>query len=466
VLAAVKKLSDKFQREGFKRRNLKVPGYSDRAIKLALNSLASTGYLDCDERRGPQGYSYSLVERPEITGLGIELCPLPDSEKSPANSKEIAGKPGDAQYCPMPDNEGKVVYAGKSGPGYDVYIGNRLARTGHARSFFHNPFYKERDPVERFEEYLDGMLQNSEEWRRELEALWGKTLGCWCPGKRTKKKVLTADRPHVCHGQVLLKALRAMGTNGQNADYPVESAGLQGKRPIAQTGNGKVDNCMHAPEGYDPFNQDPPGVPIPYVCSECWDYQEACYGLPDSEEELERWQAEGTPPEDDPINQPEDFKNLRPSEQHPCSTGLRTTSRPGRRRRKAPTRSSTTSSARPASTSPTGSSKAPCRWQGTTPRPRRAQLALQARQERTGGGEETVSTPMPRRLMCKECVCDRPRLVLTEDPSRPEGRANYAYVRVVRVLLSAASRQWRERRGERLVRVPHSPYWRLEREDS
>jgi len=176
VLAAVKKLSDKFQREGFKRRNLMVPGYSDRAIKLALNSLASTGYLDCDERRGPQGYSYSLVERPEITGLGIELCPLPDSEKSPANSKEIAGKPGDAQYCPMPDNEGKVVYAGKSGPGYDVYIGNRLARTGHARSFFHNPVYKERDPVERFEEYLDGMLQNSEEWRRELEALRGKTL--------------------------------------------------------------------------------------------------------------------------------------------------------------------------------------------------------------------------------------------------------------------------------------------------
>src|SRR3712207_8518678 len=48
-------------------------------------------------------------------------------------------------------------------------------------------------------------------------------------------------------------------------------------------------------------------------------------------------------------------------------------------------------------------------------------------------------------------------LVLTEDPPRPEGRANYAYVRVVRVLLSAASWQWRERRGERLVRVPHSP---------
>jgi len=67
------------------------------------------------------------------------------------------------------------------------------------------------------------------------------------------------------------------------------------------------------------------------VCSECWDYQEACYGLPDSEEELERWQAEGTPPEDDPINQPEDFKNLRPSEQHALLDWIEDNLAPGKK---------------------------------------------------------------------------------------------------------------------------------------
>jgi hypothetical protein len=67
---------------------------------------------------------------------------------------------------------------------------------------------------------------------------------------------------------------------------------------------------------------------------------------------------------------------------------------------------------------------------------------------------------MSERLMCKGCTCDRPKLALTEDPHRPPGRPNYAYVRALRTMLSAAERDWRQRTGSTLKRVAHPPYFR------
>jgi DNA primase len=107
VLHAIKDLHEQLHKSGFRRRDLKVPGVSDRTIKEVLKSLTDTGYLDCDGRAGPQGYSYSVAREAEEVSLGISLRPLPDRQESPANNDNPDGRKPLARYRPMPDNPGE-----------------------------------------------------------------------------------------------------------------------------------------------------------------------------------------------------------------------------------------------------------------------------------------------------------------------------------------------------------------------
>jgi len=56
-----------------------VKGVSDRTVKEALMSLCETGYLDCDGRAGPQGYTYTLAREAEEISIGISLPPPPST---------------------------------------------------------------------------------------------------------------------------------------------------------------------------------------------------------------------------------------------------------------------------------------------------------------------------------------------------------------------------------------------------
>jgi DNA primase len=78
VLSAIKELPESLRSQGFKRRNLNVKGVSDRTVKEALRSVAETGYLDCDGRLGPQGYTYTLAREAERISIGISLRPPPE----------------------------------------------------------------------------------------------------------------------------------------------------------------------------------------------------------------------------------------------------------------------------------------------------------------------------------------------------------------------------------------------------
>ena len=108
VLAVIDKLPDNLKSKGFKRRDLKVKGVSDRRVKEVLKSLTDTGYLDCDGRAGPQGFSYTVAREAEEVSLGISLRPSPGSEESPANGEESTGRDTFARYRPVPDREGGV----------------------------------------------------------------------------------------------------------------------------------------------------------------------------------------------------------------------------------------------------------------------------------------------------------------------------------------------------------------------
>ncbi len=82
VLEAIRRLPEiRRTRGGFKRRELKVKEVSDRRVKEILKSLTDTGYLDCDGRAGPQGYTYTLVRDAEEISLGISLRPSPEITK-------------------------------------------------------------------------------------------------------------------------------------------------------------------------------------------------------------------------------------------------------------------------------------------------------------------------------------------------------------------------------------------------
>lgn len=74
-MKAIKKLPEARQQNGFKRSDLMLGGTSGRRVQEALKSLTSTGYLDSDGRRGPQGSSYTLAREPDKAALGVHLRP-------------------------------------------------------------------------------------------------------------------------------------------------------------------------------------------------------------------------------------------------------------------------------------------------------------------------------------------------------------------------------------------------------
>lgn len=85
---------------------------------------------------------------------------------------------------------GLVVHCKRSR--FDIYIGRP--------SLFGNPFsigkHGDRDEViEKYRVYFYARISCDDHFRREVESLRGKVLGCWC-------------RPLACHGDVIVEYLR------------------------------------------------------------------------------------------------------------------------------------------------------------------------------------------------------------------------------------------------------------------
>jgi hypothetical protein len=92
-----------------------------------------------------------------------------------------------------------------------VYIG-RFQHWGLGRYYKASPF---ANPYTVRQYGLDESLRLFKERMRSrpdllalLPGVDGKTLACWRAGKDGIPEVLTAEQPHFCHGQVLLKLIR------------------------------------------------------------------------------------------------------------------------------------------------------------------------------------------------------------------------------------------------------------------
>jgi DNA primase len=115
VLRSIRELPEEKRTRGFKRRDLKVREVSDRRAKEVLKSLTDTGYLDCDGRQGPQGYTYTLAREAEKISLGISLRPSPDRPESSIDKPNTNGRDVIVRYRPAPDSS---TDSGEAGDGY------------------------------------------------------------------------------------------------------------------------------------------------------------------------------------------------------------------------------------------------------------------------------------------------------------------------------------------------------------
>ena len=91
VMGVIRPLPEEKRQTGFKRSDLAVEGAQPRTVQEALASLASTGYLERDGRRGSPGYSYTLVRDPEGMTLGIYFDPLPGEAVDAAQTRASRG---------------------------------------------------------------------------------------------------------------------------------------------------------------------------------------------------------------------------------------------------------------------------------------------------------------------------------------------------------------------------------------
>lgn len=78
-------------------------------------------------------------------------------------------------------NEKYDVYIGRSGRGQDGYFGN---------PFMLSPGQPRGASLEKYKEYFYERLKNDAEFRRRINGLKGKTLGCFC-------------KPYPCHGDII-----------------------------------------------------------------------------------------------------------------------------------------------------------------------------------------------------------------------------------------------------------------------
>jgi DNA primase len=123
VMEAIQCLSGDKQSGGFKRRDLKVLGVSYTTIKESLKSLSDTGYLDCDGRAGPQGFTYTVARGLEKVSLGIYLtAQSSDSQQSIENKRDILDER-------LPSNS--VQLSNGQNEEYGNQPSNAIGRNGH-----------------------------------------------------------------------------------------------------------------------------------------------------------------------------------------------------------------------------------------------------------------------------------------------------------------------------------------------
>jgi hypothetical protein len=104
VLQAIQELPEARQRNGFGRNDIEIKGKETRRVQDVLKSLSDSGYLDCDRRKGPQGYRYSLVRESEGKALDISLRPARE-EGEDGPERADADVQGDSGQSRQEDDE-------------------------------------------------------------------------------------------------------------------------------------------------------------------------------------------------------------------------------------------------------------------------------------------------------------------------------------------------------------------------
>lgn len=91
--------------------------------------------------------------------------------------------------------ENYEVYIGRSGRGMDGYFGNPFKLL---------PGMVRGETLDRFREYFYKRLQTDPEFKKRIDSLQGKTLGCFC-------------KPYPCHGDIIKEYLDSQLTTTEQS---------------------------------------------------------------------------------------------------------------------------------------------------------------------------------------------------------------------------------------------------------
>jgi hypothetical protein len=86
-------------------------------------------------------------------------------------------------------------YIGRPGKGKDGYFGN---------PFIIGPDGDREKVIALYKEYFDLRIKEDLVFKRGVQELDGKVLGCFCAGKGG---LTVLDKPFTCHGQIILEYL-------------------------------------------------------------------------------------------------------------------------------------------------------------------------------------------------------------------------------------------------------------------
>jgi hypothetical protein len=123
VLEVIQDLPNLMRAQGFKRRDLKVPGVSIRRLKEILKSLVDNGYLDCDGSTGPRGFTYTEARPIEEVGLGISLCPPPNRAEPFTNQENISGESSSPDSAQSLDTKESILSSLRFAPDEQAFNG-------------------------------------------------------------------------------------------------------------------------------------------------------------------------------------------------------------------------------------------------------------------------------------------------------------------------------------------------------
>ncbi len=153
VMVAIRSLPEAVRRNGFTRGELPLGDMDARRVQDLLKSLTESGHIECDPRRGPGGYRYTVPRDPGESVSGISLSPPDDEDGADADEGPEESEAEEEDPEPV-RNTGEEENGEERVPRGSARAGGRAVD---------GPLSPEKVPIARSREEEDGFVFGDDE---------------------------------------------------------------------------------------------------------------------------------------------------------------------------------------------------------------------------------------------------------------------------------------------------------------